>query len=146
MDMKKAVVGGILLCVGLFLSLGFFLNAMEKGVDAGDIAAVVLLGIAPVIGGGMLIRSHFKEKQKAVLEKQAAIQTQQEKEIIRLAQQKGGRLSIPEIVAGTSLNTIEADQLMREMTTKGYVDMQVTDAGVIIYEFYEIAHRNKLEE
>lgn len=144
--MKKVVIGGILLGVGLFLLLGFFLNAMKKGVDAGDIAAVVLLGIAPVAAGGLLIRSHFKEKQKAVLEKQAAIQTQQEKEIIRLAQQKGGRLSIPEIVAGTSLNTIEADQLMREMTTKGYVDMQVTDAGVIIYEFYEIAHRNKLEE
>ena len=144
--MKKVVVGGILIGVGLFLSLGFFLNAVKKGVDAGDIAAVLLLGVAPVAAGGMLIRSYFKEKQKVVLEKKKTIQTQQEKEIILLAQQKGGRLSIPEIVAGTSLNTIEADQLMREMTTKGYVDMQVTDAGVIIYEFYEIAHRNKLEE
>ena len=126
--------------------MGFFLNAVEKGVDAGDIAAVFLLGIAPVAAGGMLIRSHFKDKQKVALEKKKVLQTQQEKEIILLAQQKGGRLSIPEIVAGTSLSTIEADQLMREMTTKGYVDMQVTDAGVIIYEFYEIAHRNKLEE
>jgi hypothetical protein len=41
------------------------------------------------------------------------------------------------------MNTIEADAMMREMTTKGYVNMQVTDAGVILYEFYELVHREQ---
>jgi len=146
--MIKPTIGGILLFIGLFLLAGFILNAADESfaVGVGDIAAVLLLSVAPAVGGGLLIYSHVKAKKKALLDKKKALQTQQEKEIIRLAQQKGGRLSIPDIVAGTSLSTVEADQVMRGMTEKGYVDMQVTDSGVIIYEFYEIVHRNKLEE
>jgi hypothetical protein len=143
MNMKKVMSGGILIGIGAFLFLGFFLNALKKGIDAGDIAAVVILCIAPITAGGLLIRSHFKEKQKAVQNQMQVLYTQREKEIIRLAQQTGGRLSIPDIVAGTSMNTIEADEIMREMTTKGYVDMQVTEAGVILYEFYELVHRKQ---
>ena len=44
------------------------------------------------------------------------------------------------------MTTLEAEEMMKEMTVKGYVDMQVTDSGVIVYEFYEIAHRNRLEK
>jgi hypothetical protein len=44
------------------------------------------------------------------------------------------------------MSTDQAEQVMREMTTKGYVDMQVTDSGVIVYEFYEIVHRKSLDE
>ena len=142
--MKKVISGGILIGFGLFMLLGFVVNATEKGVDAGDIALALFLGVTPVAVGGMLIRSHVKEKQKAVQNQKQVLYTQREKEIIRLAQQTGGRLSIPDIVAGTSMNTIEADAMMREMTTKGYVNMQVTDAGVILYEFYELVHRNQI--
>jgi hypothetical protein len=143
MNMKKVMSGGILIGFGLLLLLGFVVNATEKGVNAGDIALALFFGVTPVTVGGMLIRSHIKEKQKAVQNQKQALYTQREKEIIRLAQQTGGRLSIPDIVAGTSMNTIEADAIMREMTTKGYVNMQVTDAGVILYEFYELVHREQ---
>lgn len=146
--MIKPTIGGILLFIGLFLLAGFILNAAEESfaVGIGDIAAALLLGVAPAVGGGLLIRSHIKGKQRVLLDKKNALQAKRETEIFRLAQQKGGRLSIPDIVAGTALSTIEADRIMREMTEKGYVNMQVTDSGVIIYEFYEIAHRNELEE
>ncbi len=139
--MKKVMSGAILIGIGAFLFLGFFLNALKKGVDAGDIALMVIFCIAPITAGGLLIRSHLKEKRTAIQNQKQVLYTQREKEIIRLAQQTGGRLSIPDIVAGTSMNTIEADAMMREMTTKGYVDMQVTEAGVIVYEFFEIVHR-----
>ncbi len=58
-----------------------------------------------------------------------------EKEIVKLAQRKGGRLSILEIVAETSMNTKEADAILEEMTVKGYVMMDVTDSGAILYTF-----------
>ena len=86
------------------------------------------------------------KKRKALKEQQTALQRAREKQILRLAQQKGGRISIPEIVVDTSMSTEEAEEFMQDLTAKGYVDMQVTDSGVIVYEFYEIAHRNRLEE
>ena len=144
--MIKSIIGGILIAFGAFLLLGFVINVTQEGITAGGIAAILILGVAPIAGGGMLIRSHFKRKQKTLLDQKQALQAKQETEIFRLAQQKGGRLSIPDIVAGTSLSTIEADQIMRTMAEKGYASIQVTDSGIIIYEFYEIAHRNELEE
>ena len=69
-----------------------------------------------------------------------------EKEIIQLAQKKGGRLSILEIVAETSMSTAEADAIMTEMTTKGYVYMNVTESGAIIYEFPGILERAQTEK
>jgi hypothetical protein len=144
--MIKSIIGGILIAFGVFLSLGFVINATQEGINAGDIAAILMLGIAPIAGGGVLIRSHFKRKRNVLLDQKKALQAKQETEIFRLAQQKGGRLSIPDIVAGTSLSTIEVDQIMRTMAENGYVSMEVTNSGIIIYEFYEIAHRNELEE
>jgi len=142
----KSIIGGVLIGIGAFLSLGFFINAVEKGLSSGDIAAVLILGIAPIVGGGFLLRSRANDKKRAMKQQEQARYALQEKEILRLAQEKGGRLAIPDIVVGTSLNSTEAETVMREMAARGFADMQVTDAGIIVYEFYEIANRHKLEE
>ena len=145
--MKKLVIGGVLIFLGAFMLLGFAVNLSEKSfaIDIGDIVAFILLSAAPIIVGSVIVRSHFTGKRRLIEAEQKALYEQREREIIRLAQQKRGRLSIPEIAVATSMNTEEADKMMREMAAKGYVDMQVTDSGVIVYEFYEIAHR-ELEE
>lgn len=69
-----------------------------------------------------------------------------EKEIVKLAQRKGGRLSILEIVAETSMNTQEADAIMEEMTVKGYVIMDVTESGGILYTFPGIVEKAQQEK
>lgn len=144
--MKKLIGGGVLIFAGLVMLLGFIVNLTKNPVEFGDLVAALLFGGAPITIGGALIRSHFKDKQKALQGKEDALQKQREKQIIRLAQQKGGRLTIPEIAVDTSMSTEEAEEFMRELVSKGYVDMQVTDSGVIVYEFYEIAHKNELNE
>jgi hypothetical protein len=145
--MKKLVIGGVFIFFGAFMLLGFAVNLSEKSfaIDIGDIVAFILLSAAPIVAGSIIVRSHFTGKRKRLEAEQKMLHEQREREIIRLAQQKRGRLTIPEIAVATSMTTEEADEMMREMTAKGYVDMQVTDSGVIVYEFYEIAHR-ELEE
>ena len=145
--MKKLVIGGVLIFVGAFMLLGFAVNLSEKSfaIDIGDIVAFLLLSAAPISIGSIIVRSHFTGKRRLLEAEQKTLYEQREREILRLAHQKRGRLTIPEIAVATSMNTEEADKMMREMTAKGYVDMQVTDSGVIVYEFYEIAHR-ELEE
>jgi hypothetical protein len=143
--MKKVIGGWILIGIGAFLLLGFTVSAVKEGITTGDIVAFLLFCVGPIVGGTLLIRSNLQAKRKGIQQTQQALVAQREKEIIRLAQKTGGHLTIPDIVGGTSLNTTEAEEIMREMTTKGYVNMNVTDAGVIVYEFYEIAHHPKLE-
>lgn len=142
--MGKLIGGGVFVFVGLFMLAGAIINIAEG--DSGlvrNLAVLAVFGGVPLGVGSLLIRSHFKTKQHALQEKRDHQLKKWEKEIIRLAQHRDGRLTIPDIVAETSMDSEEADEVMREMASNGYVNMQVTDSGVIVYEFYEIAHRNQ---
>lgn len=146
--MKKLIGGGISIFVGAFMLLGFTVSFSEKGgsADIGDVVAIVLFIIAPIALGTGLIRSHLRAKRKALEAREKLAYSKRERQVLRLAQQKGGRLTIPEIAADTSLTTQEAEEFMRRLVTNGYVNMDVTETGVIVYEFYEIAHRGELSE
>jgi hypothetical protein len=143
--MKRLFGGGILIFIGLFMLLGLVAGDSDE-TFAVLVVMFVLFIFAPITIGSGLIYSHFKQKRTKQLDQQQDLELRQEKEVIRLAQRSRGRLSIPEIVADTSMSTAEAELLMQTMTQKGYVDMQVTDSGVIVYEFYEIAHRHTFPE
>lgn len=70
---------------------------------------------------------------------------EREKEILRLAQRKGGRLTVLEVAAETSVTLEEAEQLLNEMSVRGHVGMQVADDGAMIYEFYGLGSKPTLE-
>ena len=70
---------------------------------------------------------------------------EREKEILRLAQRKGGRLTVLEVAAETSVTLEEAEQLLNDMSVRGHVGMQVADDGAMIYEFYGLGGKPTLE-
>ena len=141
--MMKSIGAWGLIGFGVFISFGELYVISKGNFSFADFAAWLLFGITPIIIGGVLL---IRGKKHDIKHNQQARYALQEKEILRLAQEKGGRLAIPDIVVGTSLNSTEAETVMREMAARGFADMQVTDAGIIVYEFYEIANRPKLEE
>ncbi len=104
-----------------------------------------LFVLTPLVGGGYMIRSHVKQKQLSLKAKQAALYQRREKQVLRLAQQHGGRLSVPEIAVNTSMSTDQAEAFMEELTRKGYVDIQVTGSGAIVYEFYGMSDGKSLD-
>jgi len=60
---------------------------------------------------------------------------EQRKAILKLAQTKGGTVTVSEIVLGTSLSLEEAEEILQYFVAKGYADMRLSDAGAIVYEF-----------
>lgn len=126
--------------------LGFVVNLSENPFEIGDLVAAVLFVAAPMAIGTALVRSHYKARQKALEADKHEQYRMLEKQVIRLAQKHNGRLTIPEIAVDTTMSTQEAEKFMEDMASKGYVDMQVSDSGVIVYEFYEIAQQQKLAE
>ncbi|HEY7162583.1 MAG TPA: hypothetical protein VH815_15075 [Acidobacteriota bacterium] len=135
--MKWMIGGSALIFIGLFMLLGFFVSTKESSVAVNAIM-LLLFVVAPIVGGIFMIRSHFIDKQKESKEQKKALQNAREKEVILLAQAKGGTLTIAEIIAESSLNPDEAEEVMNELVVKRYADMKTTDTGVMIYEFYEI--------
>ena len=128
--------------------LGLAVGLAEDGMAAfniGDMVGLLVMVVAPVTAGSLMIRSRFKQKQKALQAQQKALERDREREILQLAQRKGGRLTVTEIAADTSLTTDEAEKFMNELVSKGYVSMNVTESGVIVYDFYDISHRGSLK-
>jgi hypothetical protein len=141
--MKKLIGGGLLIFFGLFMLLGFFASTSPATFIV-NVMTLFLMVLAPIAVGSLLIRSHFLSNKKTAEESRKAILASREKEVLRLAKQKGGELTVPEIVSETSMNTEEADEIMRELVVKRYVDMKITNQGTVIYEFFELV-KDKLE-
>jgi len=59
----------------------------------------------------------------------------QHKEILKLAQAKGGTATISEIALATSLSLEEAEEILQYFVAKGYANMRLNDNGAIVYEF-----------
>ena len=135
--MKRIIGGSALIFTGLFMMMGLFASGKQNSIAVSAIM-LLLFVLAPIIGGIFTIRSHYLSKQKVSKEQKKALQGIHEKEIILLARQKGGTLTIPEIISESSLNSEEAEEAMKELVVKRYADMRMTETGIIVYEFYEI--------
>ncbi len=139
--------GGLLIAGGLFLLIGVLAgDSLQEQSLMTNLVMSVLFILAPIAGGGLMIRNHFKRKHFSLKAKEADLYQRRERHILRLAQEHKGRLSIPEIAVSSSMTTNEAETIMEELARKGYADIQVTDSGAIIYEFYGMADRESLEE
>ena len=68
-----------------------------------------------------------------------------EKQILNIAKEKGGRVTVSEISMNSNLSLDEAEKYLKEMASKGYAGMDVNDSGIIIYEFYEITGRDDIK-
>jgi hypothetical protein len=143
--MKRIVGGSVLIFIGLFMLMGFLVSTKESSF-ATDAMMILLFVLAPIVGGLFMLRSHFTSQQKVSKEQKKALQSAHEKEVILLARAKGGTLTIPEIIAESSLNSDEAEEVMKELVVKRYADMKMTDTGVIVYEFYEIIKQREEAE
>jgi len=135
--MRKLIGGGLLIFFGLFMLLGFFASTSPSNFMVNTMM-LLLMVLAPIVVGSLVIRSHFLSSKKSAEESRKNILASREKEVLRLAKQRGGELTIPDIVSETSMNTEEADEIMRELVVKRYVDMKITNQGTVIYEFFEL--------
>jgi len=62
----------------------------------------------------------------------------QQNTIVRLARERGGRLTVTEAAADTGLTMEEVDQLLKQLADSGFVELEITDSGMVVYRFPEI--------
>lgn len=99
-------------------------------------------GIPPLIRGIQRIytRRALIREQRAVPQRTDADLT---KEILRVAQANGGKITPAVVTLNSSLSLEEAERLLQELASKGYAAMNVTDTGRIEYEFPEFTNESE---
>jgi len=68
-----------------------------------------------------------------------------EARVFKLANRRKGRITVSDVVIDTGLGVNQAEELLQNMVDNNRVTMEVTDEGMVYYEFPEIIRRMENE-
>lgn len=137
--MKKILAAAALAALALFMLVGFLNSDASLGAPATLAALALTIGL-PALGAGLLLRSHFGERDRLAGRRAQLREQTLGAEILRLAGEHGGRLTAVEVATHLALTPEAAKEALDALTMRGHADLQVTDAGVLVYSFHDVRH------
>ncbi len=119
------------------------MDSMFRGF--GMFYGVLLILFVPgvIFLGTMLIRRFAGLSKKGDLMKSNPDMQSLHSKIMRLALDKGGELTVTDVVMATGLSIEKAEEELNNMVDGLRIKMEVRDSGIIVYEFPEIIKRNE---
>jgi len=126
--------GAALLAVAAFMLYGFFRTDASVASPTAIVALLITVAL-PAAGGVALLRGGRFGGGRARVEKLR--QQTIEAEILRLAMQQGGRLTAVEVAAALAMPTESAKATLDGLAEREIADLEITDAGVIVYSFHD---------
>jgi hypothetical protein len=135
--MSGRTIGGIaLLALAALMFVGFVRSDAELASLRTVLALLITVGI-PGGAGVMLLRAPGGRRSKRVEElRRQTI----EAEILRLAMQHGGRLTVVEVASALALPPESAKTTLDSLAERELADLEITDKGVIVYAFHDAKH------
>ena len=129
--LKRRIAGvGAILMASLLVLIGFV--EWEMGAVA----------VGSVVGGGG--SGMFYWGWKGLQERQKALMQGLQRKILKLADIKGGTLTVTEVAADMNLSLPAAENLLTSMDDGFRVRSEISKEGVLYYEFPELLHRDQL--
>jgi len=113
-----------------------FAVLLVVGAAAGGGVAPAMLGAAAGAGGWMLHRSANQARE----ERRVALISELQLPVLRLADERGGRLTVTEVASAMGWPMRRAEKVLESLDDGLRVNSDVTDRGVIVYEFLEVLH------
>jgi hypothetical protein len=137
--MSRLVGAAGLGVVGLFMLVGF-LNSDAALAAPATLAALALTVGLPAAGAALLLRSHYAERDRLHGRKAALRRNTVDAELLRLAGERGGRLTAVEAATHLAMSPESAKEALDALTVRGQAELEITDAGVLVYSFYDVRH------
>ena len=99
---------------------------------------LVIVGVIPLVRGVLSYLDQSRKRPKKQASKNTdELKGEREKEILRLAKGQNGILTPTVAALHTSLSIEEAEQLLNDLSSRGYVRVDVDDEGNLRYCFPE---------
>lgn len=128
----RRVLGvAMVLAAALMISVGFVNFELT----------VVAVGSVIGAGGTAAIWWGLKARQ----DRRMALMTRLQRRVLLLATEKGGTLTVTEVAASLNLSLAGAESVLESMDDGLRVRSDVTNQGIIVYEFPEVRHHPRLE-
>ncbi len=128
----RRVVGvAMVLFAGLLISIG---------VVEFEVAAIAFGSVMGAAGTGTIWWG-----LKARQDRRQALMSRLQRRVLVLATENGGTLTVTEVAASLDLSLSSAEEVLDRMDDGLRVRSEVTDQGIIVYEFPELRHHPRLE-
>lgn len=137
--MGRTVGGVALLLLSLFMLLGFLRSDAALSAPA-TVAALLITVALPGVGGIALMSGRFGRRKQLAERRDRLRQQTFESEILRLAAQRGGRLTVVEIMTEFAIPQDHANALLESLVVRELADIEVTDSGIVVYAFHDVKH------
>ena len=137
--MKRLVGGVALMVLGMFMLLGY----AGAELPHGPAVSMLTFGIAvllPLLAGGGLVVSHYRRRHRLEAGRDRLARMSLEAEVLQLAQAKGGKLTAVEVMSDLAVDKLTADRLLGALAAQGMADVELTESGVMVFAFYDVAH------
>ena len=120
--------------IGLGLMLYGLFQMLGPEAPDSDFFELFAIGVTQVIFGSLLWILAKKLDAAAHLVRYR----RQQNRVVRLAQKRNGRLTVTETAADTGLTVEEASEILKRLADGGFVEVEITDSGLIVYRFPEV--------
>ena len=134
--MGRTLGGVVLLLVSAFMLLGF-VRSGASFTALNTVAALLISVVVPAVGGVALLRLGNRTERRRGSRIDRLRQATIEAEILRLAMGHAGRLTVVEVASALALPTEEAKSTLDDLVTREVADLDITDAGVLVYSFHD---------
>ena len=114
----------LLIMAGIFLTIGLSEGAF----------GAVMMGVMAGGGGAMLLKSEKTERER----RREAILESLQLPVLQLAGRKGGRLTVTDVATEMGWPMVRAEKVLNSLDDGLRVMSDITDDGVIVYDFVEI--------
>ena len=95
-------------------------------------------GIPGTVGVALLLRPG--QKNRIALRKEELRRQTIESEILRLAARSQNKLTVVEVVTDLAISAEEAASALDSLAARDLAELQVTDSGVLVYDFRDLRH------
>jgi hypothetical protein len=133
----RLVAGFGLVGLSLFMLVGF-LNAELTGSALNTLLTLLVAVGIPAAAGGTLLHQHFGQRKLLAGSRDQLKRQTQEAELLRLAGEQGGRLTVVEVVRELAVSHSEAEELLRSLQVRGHTEIEITESGMLVYRFPDV--------
>jgi hypothetical protein len=134
---KSLLAGGFLLLLSLFMLVGFMRSSATLS-SFGSVMALLITVVVPAAAGIALAMRYFRRGRLVDTRRDQLRQQTVEAEVLRLAGERGGRLTLVEVVTEMAVSTEAAQQALDALVHREIADIAVTDSGVLVYTFHDV--------
>lgn len=127
--MGRRSLGFVALGVGAFMGLGIALNLGEGFGVAAYVLALAFCSVLPVGVGVALLKTGGTRRLAERAEHAVGA------ELLRLAELRGGSLTVAEVMAHLDLSKGHAERALEQSCQQGLADYRVSESGVLVYHF-----------